>query len=79
MFGGVSGEILWKPTSSNLALGIEINYARQRDFDSQLGFLDYGVVTGHASAYLTWGNGFFTQVDVGRYLAGDWGATFTLL
>lgn len=78
MFGGVSGELLWKPVSSPLALGLEVNYARQRDFDNVFGFLDYDVITGHASAYYDWGNGFHTQVDVGRYLAGDWGATLTI-
>lgn len=78
MFGGVSGEVLWKPVSSPLALGLEMNYARQRDFDNTFGFLDYDVFTGHASAYYALGNGFHTQLDVGRYLAGDWGATFTL-
>ncbi|MFD2741761.1 YjbH domain-containing protein, partial [Sulfitobacter aestuarii] len=33
---------------------------------------------GHASAYYDFGNGFLGQIDAGRYLAGDWGATFAL-
>ena len=78
MFGGVSGEILWKPVSSRLGLGAELNYARSRDYDGGFGFRDYDVVTGHASAYYDLGNGFEAQVDAGRYLAGDWGATFSL-
>ena len=78
MFGGVSTELLWKPVASPLALGVEVNYARQRDFDQLLGFQDYDVVTGHASAYYQLENGFEAQVDAGRYLAGDWGATFRL-
>ena len=78
MFGGVSTELLWKPVASPLALGVEVNYARQRDFDQRLGFRDYDVVTGHASAYYEFENGFEAQVDAGRYLAGDWGATFSL-
>ena len=78
MFGGVSGEVLWKPVSSPLGLGLELNYAKQRDPDSTLNFIDYDVLTGHASAYYDWGNGFLTQVDVGRYLAGDVGATLTI-
>nr|WP_205389011.1 YjbH domain-containing protein [Sulfitobacter sp. JL08] len=78
MFGGVSGEILWNPVNSAFAYGAEINYAVQRDFDMQFGFQDYGVVTGHASTYYDFGNGFLGQLDVGRYLAKDWGATFTL-
>ncbi|MCX7561621.1 YjbH domain-containing protein [Sulfitobacter sp. F26204] len=78
MFGGVSAELLWYPTGSRLALGAEINYAKQRDFDMLFGFQDYDVVTGHASAYYDFGNGFLGQIDAGRYLAGDWGATVAL-
>ncbi len=77
MFGGVSGEVLWKPVGSRLALGVEGNYVQQRDF-SGLGFQDYSVATGHASAYYEFGRGYLGQVDVGRYLAGDLGATVTL-
>ncbi|MBK1634120.1 YjbH domain-containing protein [Rhodovulum adriaticum] len=78
MFGGVSAELLWKPVDSRMALGVEVNYAKQRDFNQLFGFQDYDVMTGHVSAYWDIGNGFHTQVDAGRYLAGDWGATFSL-
>lgn len=78
MFGGVSAEVLWKPVDSKLALGVEANYVKQRAFDSLLGFQDYTVATGHASAYYEFGNGFNGQLDVGRYLAGDVGATVSL-
>ncbi|MFC2966995.1 YjbH domain-containing protein [Acidimangrovimonas pyrenivorans] len=78
MYGGVSGEILWKPVNSRFALGTELNYVRQRDYGGGLGFLSYKVATGHVSAYYQFGNGYFGQVDAGRYLAGDWGATVTL-
>ncbi len=93
MYGGVSGELLWKPVDSRLALGAELNYTMMRDQDMGLGFAlyettpgtrdrvevgDYDVVTGHLSAYYDLGRGFQAQLDVGRYLAGDWGATFAL-
>ncbi|PIL21433.1 hypothetical protein P775_04545 [Puniceibacterium antarcticum] len=78
MYGGVSGELLWKPVASRLALGVEANYARQRDFDQDFGFQDYDVVMGHVSTYYDAGNGFNYQLDVGRYLAGDWGATVSI-
>ena len=78
MYGGVSGEVLWKPVDSRLAVGAEVDYARQRETDMLLGFQDYDIVTGHLSAYYAFDNGFHTQVDVGRYLAGDWGATVAL-
>ncbi|MEO0522638.1 MAG: YjbH domain-containing protein [Pseudomonadota bacterium] len=78
MFGGVSGELLWKPATSRLAFGAEANFVRQRDFDQMFGFQDYDVATGHISAYYEIGGGYIGQVDVGRYLAGDTGATFTI-
>jgi hypothetical protein len=78
MFGGVSGELLWKPTNSRLALGVEGNYVKQRSFDRDLDFQSYSVATGHVSAYYEMNNGYLAQLDVGRYLAGDYGATMTL-
>ncbi|WP_298802098.1 YjbH domain-containing protein [uncultured Lentibacter sp.] len=78
MYAGLSGELLWKPVSSRLALGAELNYVAQRDFDQRFGLQDYSVATGHLSAYYDFGNGYHTQIDVGRYLAGDYGATVTL-
>jgi len=78
MYGGLSSEILWKPVDSKFALGVEVNAVKQRAFNQLFGFQSYGVVTAHASAYWDIGNGFFGQIDVGRYLAGDYGATFTL-
>lgn len=78
MFGGVSGEVLWKPVESRLALGAELSYAKQRDFDQRFGFQDYDVVTGFLSAYYEFDGGFLAQLDVGRYLAGDVGATLSL-
>lgn len=78
MFGGVSGELLWKPVSSRLALGIEANYVVQRDYDQRFSFRDYKTFTGHASAYYQLDNGYHVQIDAGRYLAGDYGATFSL-
>ncbi len=79
MFGGVNAELLWKPSTRNWGLGAELAYVKQRDFDSLLGFQDYETVTGFASLYWNTGwNDLEAQVDVGRYLAGDWGTTFKL-
>jgi hypothetical protein len=78
MYGGVSTELLWKPVRSPLGFGVEVNYARMREFEQHFGFQDYDVVTGHVSAYYDFQNGFHGQIDAGRYLAGDWGATFSL-
>ncbi|PTV94952.1 exopolysaccharide biosynthesis protein YbjH [Rhodobacter aestuarii] len=78
MYGGVSSEILWYPQGSRLALGAEMNYVAQREPGSRMGFTDYRIATGHASAYYDFGNSYRGQLDVGRYLAGDWGGTLTI-
>lgn len=78
MYGGVSGELLWKPADSRLAIGAELNYVQQRDYEGGFGFLDYKVLTGHVSGYYEMENGYGAQLDVGRYLAGDYGATISL-
>lgn len=78
MFGGISTEVVWQRPESRLALGLEANYVKQRDFDGGFGFQDYSVATGHLSAYYDFGKGYVGQLDVGRYLAGDVGATLAV-
>lgn len=77
-YGGISGELLWKPVDSRLALGAELNYVKQRSFTSATGFANYSIATGHVSAYYALPSGYHVQLDVGRYLAGDLGATLSL-
>ncbi len=76
-YAGVSSEVLWYPIDARLAFGVEVANVRQRGFDQQFDLRDYEVTTGHVSAYWDIGNGFHSQLDVGRYLAGDYGATLT--
>jgi hypothetical protein len=81
MYGGVSAEVLWKPDGKRWALGAEVDYVAQRDSNGRFGFdeFDYRTTTGFISGYYDFGNGYSAQVDVGRYLAGDKGATLTLM
>ncbi len=78
IFGGLSTEILWRPENRRWSLGADISYVKQREFDQLFGFQDYSIVTGHVSGYYHHAAGFYSQVDVGRYLAGDYGFTYTL-
>lgn len=77
-FAGISTEALWKPANSPLALGVEVNRVRKREFNQLLAFRDYEVTMGHVSAYYEFPQGFTAQLDVGKYLAGDKGATLTV-
>jgi len=85
MYAGASAEVLWKPVDSRLALGAEVNYVLPRDFDQKFDIrtraTSTGVIpewNGHLSAYYDVGYGFHAQLDAGRYLAGDWGATLSI-
>ncbi|SDY30025.1 Exopolysaccharide biosynthesis protein YbjH [Jannaschia faecimaris] len=77
-YGGVSGELLWKRERAPLAIGLEVNRVRQRDFDMRFGFQDLDATTAFVTGYLNHGNGFHSKLDVGQYLAGDKGATYEL-
>jgi hypothetical protein len=79
MFGGAGGEVLWEPEGQRWALGADLYGVQQRQFDRLFGFRGYRVLTGHASLYYQspfYGLNF--QLHVGRYLAGDYGATFEM-
>ncbi len=78
MYGGVAGEVLYRPFDSRLAVGMEVARVKQRDFDG-FGFLDYEVTTGHLGLYYDVPlYDLQAQIQIGRYLARDKGATFQL-
>ncbi|RUO74533.1 YjbH domain-containing protein [Pseudidiomarina sediminum] len=75
MFGGVGGEVLYRPLNSRWAFGVDLNYVHQRDPDNSFAFEDYDVLTGHASVYWQpeWFKNSLIKVQAGRFLAGDEG------
>ncbi|MDA5193391.1 YjbH domain-containing protein [Govanella unica] len=76
MYGGVGAELLYVPQASRFAFGLDLNHVKKRGYDQKFGFADYAVTTGQATLYHTWSRyGLDTRLSVGRYLAGDWGAT----
>ncbi len=77
-FAGVGGEILYKPPSSNFGFGIDVHRVQKRDYEMLLSLKDYHVTTGHLSLYYDAGGKFDLELNAGRYLAGDWGATTDL-
>ncbi len=79
MFGGVGAEVLYRPHDENWALGVDLNWVRQRGFKQDFSFRDYSTLTGHMTGYLQ--TGFYDVLakgSVGRYLAGDIGGTLDL-
>lgn len=79
MFMGGGGQILWAPDDSPLSFGVDAYQVWQRDYDRLFGARSYQTVTGHVSAYYRspW-YGVNFALHAGRYLAGDYGATFEI-
>lgn len=75
MFGGVGGEVLYRPVDSNIAVGFDVNYVRQRSYENEFDFFDYKTFTGHINVY--WKPEFLpdTQLtfNIGQFLAKDKG------
>ena len=74
MFGGIGGEILYRPMHRNFAIGAEVWSVRQRDYNMDFSFLDYTTDTGHINLYYLEPRSKVTfAVKGGRFLAGDSG------
>ena len=78
MFGGVGGEVLYRPYRSKWALGLVAHKVRQRDYDQRFTFRKYEVTTGHLEFYYQFPKGITSQVYAGKYLGGDKGVTVDL-
>jgi membrane-associated phospholipid phosphatase len=79
MYGGVGAEWLYRPWGSPVALGVDANVVRQRGYNQDFSFRSYQVGTGHLTLY--WDTGISdiqTNLSVGKYLAGDIGATIDI-
>ena len=74
-FSGIGAEILYKPIEANLAIGLDIHRVKKRDYDMLFGLRDYMTTLGHLSLYYDHGGMFDLEINLGRYLAGDWGVT----
>lgn len=78
-FGGVGGEILYRPYGSRLAVGVDLNRVRQRSFEQRFEFFDYEVTTGHLNIYYKLPfYDLLGEIHAGQFLAGDRGAQFAI-
>ena len=76
MFGGIGGEVLYRPFDKDFAIGMEAYYVKQRDYQQKFDFLDYDIVTGHINTYyFHTPSNVLTTIRGGRFLAGDSGIT----
>ena len=77
-FAGVGGEILYKPAQWPVGIGVDVHRVYKRNYNMRFDLLDYKTTVGHLSLYYDAGGMFDIEVNAGRYLAGDWGATTTI-
>ncbi|GAC1621857.1 MAG: YjbH domain-containing protein [Nevskia sp.] len=79
MFGGVAGEVLYRPQLQRWAIGVNANVVQQRGYSERFTFRDYRVATGNLNLYyeFPWYN-LRTKLSFGRYLAKDYGSTVEL-
>ena len=76
MFGGVGGEIMYRPFDKNYAIGADTFFVRQRNFEQDFGFQDYETVTGHLTFYYQEPRSrILFKLSGGKYLAKDSGIT----
>jgi len=78
MYGGIGGEVLYRPHKSKFALGFVAHRVKQRAFNQRFGFRDYEVNTGYAEFFYELPSQITASVIAGQYLAGDKGMTIDL-
>ncbi len=75
MFGGVGGEVLYRPFKKRAAFGLSLHRLKQRDYDQRFTFRKYQTTSGHFSIYADLPYQLSSTVMIGKYLAGDKGLT----
>ncbi len=82
MYSGASLEALRFNPSSKINYGIELNHVKARDYRQLFKTIELNGLSktnGHLTTYIDTGYYFYNaQLDIGKYLAGDKGATLTL-
>ncbi len=78
MFGGLGGEILYRPFNRKYSIGFSAHRVKQRGYKQRFSFRDYETNTGHLGIYYDFPMGVSAQMLIGKYLAGDKGATLDL-
>ena len=78
MFGGLGGQILYRPIEKRYAFGLSMHRVRRRGYSQKFKFKDYETTTGHLEFYAELPNNIYIQTYLGRYLAGDKGMTIDL-
>ena len=78
MFGGIGGQVLYKPFDGNFNVSFEGFVVQQREYKRLFGFKKYKTFTAHLNFGYLFPLGIESNISFGRYLAKDDGYTFDL-
>ena len=79
MYGGLTGEVLYKPFNNNIATSIEFSRVRKRSYGQNFSFNDYEIDMPRFNlAYYHPITNILTKWSYGKYLAGDIGYTLDI-
>ncbi len=78
MFGGIGGELYYRPFNKSYSLGFNFHRVRQRGYEQKFSFRDYETTTSNLSLYYDFPQGVTSHILIGKYLAGDKGVTLDL-
>ncbi len=78
MYAGIRAEAIWKDMQKPYAVGIDIARINKRNTFGDFSILDKSYSTIIGTVYYDLKSNWSAQLDAGKYLAGDYGATFSL-
>ena len=78
MYAGIRAEAIWKDMQKPYAIGLDIASINKRNTFGDFSILDKTYSTVIGTVYYEFPSDWTAQLDAGKYLAGDYGATFSL-
>ncbi|MDC3107619.1 YjbH domain-containing protein [Paracoccaceae bacterium] len=78
MYAGIRAEAIWKDAKRPYGIGLDLASIRKRNTYGDFTILNESYSTVIGTVYYDLQSDWKAQLDAGRYLAGDYGATFSL-
>ena len=78
MYAGIRAEAIWKNIKKPYGIGLDLASIRKRNTRGDFSILNESYSTIIGTVYYDLESNWKVQLDAGRYLAGDHGATFSL-
>ena len=78
MYAGIRAEAIWKDANKPYGIGLDLASINKRNTYGDFSILSNSYSTIIGTLYYDFQSNWSVQLDGGRYLAGDYGATFSL-